>query len=79
MGHKRGLDRLYLKPTKEQMFDEFKNGISDLVISESIRLREENKKQEGKIQELESDKKRIAELELKMENVKELLKRVTLS
>jgi len=73
MGHKRGLDRLYLKPTKEQMFDEFKNGISDLVISESIRLREENKKQEEKIQELESDKNRIAELERSMANIREHL------
>jgi len=73
MGHKRGLDRLYLKPTKEQMFDEFKNGISDLVISESIRLREENKKQEEKIQDLESDKNRIAELERSMANIREHL------
>jgi len=77
LDHKVGLESHYFKPTKEEMFEEYQKGIPGLVISESIRLKEENKKQEGKIQELESDKNRIAELELKMENIKELLKRVS--
>jgi len=50
-----------------------------LIINEEIRLREENRIKEKQIKELESDKERISELELKMENINELLKRVTLS
>ncbi len=48
-----------------------------LIINEEMRLREENKIKEQQIKELKSDKKRISELELKIENINELLKRVT--
>ncbi len=48
-----------------------------LMINEEMRLREENKIKEQQIKELKSDKKRISELELKIENISELLKRVT--
>jgi len=48
-----------------------------LIINEEVRLREENRLKEQQIKELKSDKKRISELELKMENINELLKRVT--
>jgi len=73
LDHKVGLESHYFKPTKEEMFEEYQKGIPDLVISESIRLREENKKQEGKIQELESDKKTIAEHELKLQHLEKFL------
>jgi len=73
------MDNTYLTPNIDNLFKEFKKGIPELTISETYRLRLENESKEKEIQELQSDKKRIAELELKMENVKELLKRVTLS
>lgn len=37
MGHKRGLDGTYLALSPEQMFDEFKHGITDLAISDEAR------------------------------------------
>lgn len=75
MGHKRGLDGHYLKPTREQMFEEFKKGISDLTIDNSEQLRIKNKQLEEQNAQLSqtnvdaftilSDK--IIELENKME------------
>jgi len=77
MDHKTSLEGHYLKPTREELFEEYKKAIPDLIFDESEKLRMENKSKEVKIQELESDKKRISELELKIENISELLKRVT--
>jgi len=48
-----------------------------LMINEEMRLREENRLKEQQIKELKSEKKRISELELKIENINELLKRVS--
>lgn len=44
MGHKKGLDGVYLKPTKEEMFEEFKKGMADLTIDDSERVKAENTK-----------------------------------
>jgi len=46
-----------------------------LIINEETRLREENRLKEQQIKELESDKRRISELESNMENIKKLLNR----
>jgi len=69
-------------PQYDRMNDEKKLGWfldvePKLIINEETRLLEENKIKDQQIKELESDKKRISELELKMENIKELLKRVS--
>jgi len=69
-------------PQYDRMSDEKKLGLfldvePKLMIDEETRLREENKIKDKQIKEFESDKKRISELELKMENIKELLKRVS--
>ena len=79
MGHSVtvGLDNHYLPASTEKLFGEFQKYIPDLTINDSERLRIENELQEIKIKELESDKKRIAELERNMENIKDLLKRVS--
>jgi len=37
LGHKNGLDGVYLKPTRDQCFTEFRKAISDLMIDESER------------------------------------------
>jgi|CXWL01.1.fsa_nt_gi integrase/recombinase XerD len=69
MGHKRGLDGSYFVPTKEQCFEEFKKSIPELLIDESLRLKEElNKtcqkldkefsKKDIRMQELEDRAKR---------------------
>lgn len=59
MGHKNGLDGVYLKPTREECFQEFQKLISDLVIDDSERLRIRNLQLEQEKSELE---KKIPEL-----------------
>ena len=74
MDHTGYMDRHYLKPTEEELFEEYKKAVPDLVIDDSIRLREENRIKEQKIKELESDKdKRIDSLE---HHLAELAKRL---
>jgi len=68
-----GLDNYYLPASKEKLFEEFQKNIPNLTINDSERLRVENELKEKKIQELQSDKKEIAELKRNMENIKELL------
>jgi integrase/recombinase XerD len=74
MGHRNGLDGVYLKPTVEECFKEFKKAIPELTIDESIRLRQSNKIKDQRIVSLESDKeKRMTNLE---QMVSELAKRL---
>ena len=54
MGHKRGLDSVYLKPTVDEMFEEFKIGITDLTIDDSERLASRNRELEVEKSELET-------------------------
>ncbi len=53
MGHKRGLDGVYFKPTVDELFDEFKIGIPDLTIDDSERLASRNRELEVEKSELE--------------------------
>jgi len=69
MDHKTSLESHYLKPTREELFEEYKKAIPDLIFDESEKLRAENKRKQKKIQELESDKKRISELEDKVQSL----------
>jgi len=69
MGHKKGLDGAYLKPTKEEMFEEFKKGIVGLSISETEKHEALIESQKGKISELEKNQKRIEGLENKIVNL----------
>jgi len=71
-----GLDNYYLPVSTEKLFEEFQKNIPNLTINDSERLRVENELKEKKIQELESDKKRITELELKMASINEHLQRI---
>ena len=74
MDHTGYMDRHYLKPTEEELFEEYTKAVPDLVIDNSIRLREENRIKEQKISELESDKdRRISDLESKMDQITSLL------
>jgi len=61
MGHKRGLDGNYFKPTREQCFEEFIKAIPELTISEEAR-------DKAKIAKLEIKNSRIEELELKIDH-----------
>jgi len=63
MGHKRGLDGAYLKPTRDQCFYEFSKSIPEITISGESRQKLKIKQQEEKISELETSEKKIAHLE----------------
>ena len=59
------------------MFGAYKKAIPELVFDETEKLRIENEYKQKKIQELESDKKRIAVLESQMDVIKKLMDRVS--
>ena len=70
LGHKNGLDGVYLAPTREECFKEFCKGILQLTISDSERQKIEILKLEKDKTELEETKKRIELLE---ESVAEMM------
>ena len=75
MAHKKGLDGVYLKPTREQCFAEFHKSINELVISDEERQKVMIEEKEKKITELESEKdKRLDELEQKQKFYDEQIK-----
>lgn len=64
MGHKRGLDASYLKPTREEFFAEFLKAVPDLTISDEAR-------DKIKIKKLEQETSAIERLEAKVEQLQE--------
>ncbi len=73
MDHKYRLESHYLKPTKKELFLEYKKAIPDLVFDESEKLRIENENKQKKIDELQSSKERITQLEANFKHIQELL------
>ena len=70
MAHKRGLDGVYFKPTKEDCYNEFIKAIPQLTVNESERLK-------IKITSIEEDKdKQIAEYERRLSNIEILLSHI---
>jgi len=71
MGHKRGLDDNYLKPTKEQCFAEFIKAIPELTISNEARDKariKELEQEQSEIEKLKSDVIKMKDgMELEME------------
>ncbi|PBO84912.1 MAG: integrase [Thaumarchaeota archaeon] len=68
MGHSVtvALDNVYLDPTIEQLFQEFKKAIPELTIDDSQRLKFKNERQSQKITQLEEKIARIEDLERRM-------------
>jgi len=68
MDHKTSLESHYLKPTREELFEEYKKAIPDLVFDDSERLRMKNEAQKLEITELQmkerENKKLIDDLEI---------------
>jgi len=62
LGHKNGLDGVYLKPTRDQCFAEFRKAISDLMIDESER-------QSLKIEQLEQEKSELEQYRTKVDEL----------
>lgn len=70
MGHSRGLDGVYLKPTRLECFDEYKKGISDLTIDDSERILAEKKKIEIERSELEAMKQKMEQQRTELQEMK---------
>jgi hypothetical protein len=64
MAHKNGLDGSYLKPTREQCFNEFVKAIEDLTIDDSER-------DKIKIQSLVQEKSEVEKIKLEVKEMKE--------
>ena len=70
MDHKlSALEEAYTVPTKEELFEEYKKAVPDLMFDEAEKLRVENENKQKKIDELQSSKVRIAELESRMDTI----------
>lgn len=69
MGHKRGLDGVYLTPTVEELFNEFQKAIPDLTVDDSERIKLEKKK-------LEQDKDTVEKQRIENEKLLNRLEEV---
>lgn len=73
MAHKRGLDGTYLKPTRDECFNEFNKSISDLTINDKERILEEKKiieKEKSELQQINEKLKQIQKENEKLERQK---------
>ena len=68
LGHKNGLDGVYLAPTRQECFKEFVKGISQLTISESER-------QKITIKQLEDEKSELVQLKKDHEKIMDWIAR----
>jgi integrase/recombinase XerD len=73
MAHKKGLDGVYFKPTREECFKEFVKAIPDLTIDENERLKQILEKQNEELKSQPEKDRRITELEKKLEIVYKIL------
>ena len=73
MAHKRGLDSSYLKPTREQCFNEFVKAIPDLTISESERLLADNKNKDETIKKMELEKNSIKKYDQRLAKAEKII------
>jgi len=64
MGHKNGLDGVYLTPTKEQCFEEFKKAIDDLTIDDAERKKIEIERLEKKNENQQKEIIRIVKVQV---------------
>jgi integrase/recombinase XerD len=76
MGHKNGLDGVYLTPTREECFTEFKKAITDLTIDDSARLLARNEILEQEKTELEKSRMAIEKLEKKQQDQEDVILRI---
>lgn len=75
LGHKSGLDSAYFRPDiKQDLFNEFKKIIPDLIVDDSNRLLEKNRAKDEVIKKIELENNiRIAKLENDLRQVYDLL------
>jgi len=66
LGHKNGLDGVYLAPTRQQCFAEFVKAIPQLTIGSTARQQNEIQAQKEQIDELESERTKVHQLTKEM-------------
>jgi len=69
MAHKKGLDGVYLNPTREECFAEFVKAIPELTINRQAKLQLENELQQEKIIETEALRKQVRDLESRIDEM----------
>ena len=74
MAHKRGLDGVYLQPTREECFTEFEKAIPVLTVDPTERQKIQLEEQQKKITELSKKDDRIGELKQKVEEQEQEMK-----
>ena len=74
MGHKKGLDGVYLTPTRDECFTEFQKAILDLTVDDTQRLDLKNKRLEGQLSEKDMLKEEIERQRLSKDQEIESLK-----
>jgi len=78
MDHKTSaLEEAYTVPTKEELFQEYKKAVHDLMFDEAEKLRIESDNKQKKIDELESTKNQLSELKARMASIESHLENVT--
>jgi len=76
MDHKiSALEEAYTVPTKEELFEEYKKAVPDLMFDESEKLRIESSNKQKKIDELESYKMKLGFLQSQIDSIKGLMDR----
>lgn len=76
LGHKNGLDGVYLVPTRQECFKEFVKGISQLTISESERQKITIKQLENEKSDLEVVNKSNKKLQTEIDELREVVNRL---
>lgn len=71
MAHKRGLDGVYLQPTRDECFNEFYKAIHELTIDETNRQKIKIDELQQEKTELEAKGQRIHELEKQLQQINE--------
>lgn len=70
LGHKNGLDGVYFVPTEEELFEEFKKAVPELIINDAERLRARNNELEAEKTELDKEKIKVMNLKSDLEKLK---------
>ena len=78
LGHSRSvqLDNSYFRPTLEQLFSEYLKALPDLVIDQSLKLKQELENSKNEIKKFKNQEESILLLESKLEQYQELSKQL---
>ena len=76
LDHKLRMEPSYLFPTKQELFDEYKKAVPELMVSEEARLKLESENKQKHIEKLETEKDiQMKDMQEQIDSVKELLRR----